>query len=358
MSPSEPERILIIWDRIGDYHRARIAALEQAVGPENVLYADLGGADALYGWNTTGQSDRYFLLSRRPVEQRDLAGRLAAFWRIVRDRGVTRLAIAGYGRPEYVLFILLGRLLGCRITLFAESWYGEGRAKNRLKGLFLRACCHGFLLSGIRAREHFEQRLGIPPWRIFIPYSVVDNDHFAQRSGAPREKIVLCVARFSPEKNLPLLIRSFEASRLAATHHLRIIGGGPQEEALRAAIKDPRRVELAGWVGYRDLPAEYARARFFVLPSRFEPWGLVVNEAMAAGLPVIVSDACGCQPDLVGPANGFVFPAGDGAALTGIFDRIAGLDSLQWEAMSTESRRIIGSLSCTAWARQLVRSFV
>jgi glycosyltransferase involved in cell wall biosynthesis len=165
------------------------------------------------------------------------------------------------------------------------------------------------------------------------------------------------VARFSPEKNLGRLIRDFQVSKLAKTHRLRLIGGGPQRAELEKLILDPERVELRDWLTYTELPAAYARARFFILPSLFEPWGLVVNEAMAAGLPVVVSRACGCQPDLVTPANGFVFDENDPESLPEILDQLVDLEEDQRLEMGQASRRIIAEFSCLTWAQQLERSF-
>ena len=166
------------------------------------------------------------------------------------------------------------------------------------------------------------------------------------------------MARFSPEKNLDLLVRAFQQSRLAADWELRLIGGGPEEDRLRALDNGSARITFAGWVGYADLPAEYARARAFVLPSRFEPWGLVVNEAMAARLPVVVSEACGCRPDLVHEGrNGFVFKTGDEAALIETLNRLHKLADEDFVRMGRESALLISEFSCQAWAASLIASF-
>jgi glycosyltransferase involved in cell wall biosynthesis len=165
------------------------------------------------------------------------------------------------------------------------------------------------------------------------------------------------VARFSPEKHLDLLIRAFQQSALAESWILRLVGGGPEREALGKLIDERRRVELKDWVGYPELPRLYHQAAWFILPSRFEPWGLVVNEAMAAGLPVVVSDACGCAPDLVGPESGHVFPSGDGAALRALLDTLPGPDSEEWRALSAAARERIGAFGCDAWARALLSSW-
>ena len=350
--------ILIVWDRIGDYHRARIREVEEQAGPDRVCTADFGGKDALYGWEGSEDGKRHFLLSPKPVDQLDCFRRCRNFWSILRTRQIRNVAIAGYGRLEYVLFLVLARLLGCRVTLFAESWYGQSVLKNRIKGWFLRLTCNRFFVSGQRAWNHFHECLGIPAKRIFSGYSVVDNAHFegpAERSCKP---VLLSVARFSQEKNLDLLIRAFQNSRLAAHWELRLIGGGPDEDRLRALDKGTARITFAGWIGYADLPSEYANARAFVLPSQFEPWGLVVNEAMAARLPVVVSDACGCMPDLVREGeNGFVFKSRDEASLLNALDRLEGLSGEELTQMGRQSGLVISEFSCQGWAASLIASF-
>lgn len=349
--------ILIVWDRIGDYHRARIRALEERAGPGHVFTADFGGNDDLYGWENTEESQQHYVLSSRAVDQLDIWRRVNRFWKLLREKEIQNVAIAGYGRFEYVLFIKLARFKGCRVTLFAESWYGQNRLLNWAKGLFLNMFCHKFLVSGSRARDHFHQQLGIPLDRILTGYSVVDNDHFSVADATAREPILLCVARFSPEKNLGLLISTFLQSKLADSWRLRLIGGGPEEEKLRKLAADSPRVEFAGWVGYADLPGEYARAGYFVLPSTFEPWGLVVNEAMAAGLPVICSVACGCQPDLVAPDCGYSFQAGDAEELSRILNHLPEPDSDPWTQLSRQAKNRIAGFSSAFWANQLLHSF-
>nr|WP_238710587.1 glycosyltransferase family 4 protein [Oceanipulchritudo coccoides] len=242
--------------------------------------------------------------------------------------------------------------------MFAESWYGSQALKNFFKGLFLKILADVFFVSGERSRQHFIKQLGIPARRILCKYSVVDNQHFSRKGSHSREPVILCVARFSPEKNLSCLIEAFQKSRLAEGYKLRIIGGGPDRKLLEAIVDERRRVELLDWVEYADLPDQYGQARFFILPSIFEPWGLVINEAMAGGLPIIASDACGCVPDLVTRSNGFVFPADDKEELTRLLDQIAELKESDWEKLSTASTNIISGYRCEDWAEQLRKGFL
>jgi 1,2-diacylglycerol 3-alpha-glucosyltransferase len=89
----------------------------------------------------------------------------------------------------------------------------------------------------------------------------------------------------------------------------------PRLHALARELGLEQRVHWPGFVQYPDLPVYYALADAFILASTIEPWGLVVNEAMACGLPVLVSDRCGCAPDLVPEGqNGFTFKPRPAAA--------------------------------------------
>ena len=94
-------------------------------------------------------------------------------------------------------------------------------------------------------------------------------------------------------------------------------------------------VLLPGFKQYDELPAWYGLAGAFVLASTTEQWGLVVNEAMASGLPVLVSERCGCAPDLVEDGvNGFTFDPYDVEGLAGLMQRVAAMTDEQRQAMA------------------------
>lgn len=140
----------------------------------------------------------------------------------------------------------------------------------------------------------------------------------------------LCVARFVPEKNLEVLIEAFARYRSRARSKrwdLVLVGYGPLREAVEARAERlgvGASVRVLGKVGYDSLPAVYGLAGAYIQPSRSESWGLAVNEAMAAGLPVLVSNRCGCASDLVAwGENGFTFGAFEVDALAALMDRLA-----------------------------------
>jgi glycosyltransferase involved in cell wall biosynthesis len=343
---------LLVWDRIGDYHAVRFRTLQQLNPDSAVHLADLGGSDGIYGWNNPVSRDpHYHALSPLPVGKPDLMNRFRNFRQLVHKENIRTVGLAGYGRPEYHLFLWWCKLKGISVVLFAESWYGQNRWINALKGWYLQFLCAGFLVSGKRALHHFQGRLGIrKPMQ--IGYSVVDNAHFAQNP-VPRQSppVLLCVARFAPEKNLAMLLEAFGKSRLSETWELWLVGGGPEKNLLLGKSRKLKGVLLKDWLSYSELPALYQSASAFVLPSRFEPWGLVVNEAMAAGLPLVLSDACGCVPELAGSENALIFKTDDLEDLVRCLDILEEMTAQNLSAMGEASRKRIPHFSPETWAR-------
>lgn len=201
----------------------------------------------------------------------------------------------------------------------------RGWAKRRyIDGIF--AHCTAFLAIGSLNHAYYEAR-GVPTDRIFpMPYAV-DNEAFQDAAAeslthhaamrrqlgiGEHEKIVLFAGKLTPRKRADLLIEAMRHVISPTPVKLLIVGDGPKRAALERNAPD---AVFAGFVNQRELPAYYALADVFVLPSEREPWGLAVNEAMACGTPVVVSDEVGCAPDLVDTGSGRIFPSGDERAL-------------------------------------------
>ncbi|WP_170142076.1 glycosyltransferase [Thioalbus denitrificans] len=214
--------------------------------------------------------------------------------------------------------------------------------------------------------------LGMPEERIWTGYDVVDNEHFregAQRARAKatflREELdlpehyFLTCARFIDVKNLTGLV-------LAYAHYvvdcgtqpwgLVLVGDGPLRGEIWALVQNlglEDLIRLPGYKDYEELPAYYGLADVFVLPSSSETWGLVVNEAMAAGLPVLVSEKCGCAPDLVREGvNGFtVDPGGVGQLATQMWEMAS--ESCDRTAMGRASEKIVSRWTLETFAQGL-----
>jgi glycosyltransferase involved in cell wall biosynthesis len=118
------------------------------------------------------------------------------------------------------------------------------------------------------------------------------------------------------------------------------------------------RIEYAGFQAPDALPRFFSDADVFVLPSRYDGWGVVVNQALGAGLPVVCSDAVGAAEDLVIPGeNGYIFPSGDVVALQAALEAIIG-DTGRMAAFSEKSAQLAQRLSPAYGARQLQQILV
>ncbi|MEN2793330.1 glycosyltransferase family 4 protein [Sphingomonas oligophenolica] len=207
--------------------------------------------------------------------------------------------------------------------------------------------------------------LGLPADAIFRGYNAVDNDYFAREAArakgsampagdhgqlpeAARGRYFLASCRFIAKKNLGRMLEAYALFRRdrrddASDWPLILLGDGelrPALEKQRKLLRLETHVHLPGFRQYEELPAYYGSAGCFVHASTTEQWGLVVNEAMAAGLPVIVSDRSGCCPVLVRDGiNGYSFAPDDVAALVDAMRSIAAQP--EDEAMRRASRALI-----------------
>jgi 1,2-diacylglycerol 3-alpha-glucosyltransferase len=232
------------------------------------------------------------------------------------------LVVGGYSFPESLAALLAAAERRLPVVLCSESnWHDAPRRpwSEALKRRVVRLSQAG--LVGGEPQAAYLERLGLAPEAIFRGYNAVDNQHFAsaefwrQQGAAGRQQLglparyLLAVSRFTAKKNLGRLLEGFALwCRDAPAEHqslsLVILGDGPlraQLEAQVIALGVQHRVVLPGPCAYADLPSRYGLAEAFIHASTVEQWGLVVNEAMAARLPVLVSSSCGCAPELVQP---------------------------------------------------------
>jgi glycosyltransferase involved in cell wall biosynthesis len=345
--------ILLVWDRIGDYHIARKRALEESFTGK-VYSADLAANDHIYGWETISEKT-HFPLSQKAIHSKDLKKRISRLKTLVEEKQITHLAIAGYGRKDYRFIIKLGKRMGCKILVFSESWYKSFKVKEAYKKYFIRRYIDHLFVSGERASDYYSNYLKIEKSKITKGYSVVDNPHFIEKAKIQKkEKVLLCVARFSEEKNLIRLIEAFKESSISTNWKLKIIGGGPLFERLKQVSTS--QILLIQWLNYDALPEQYHKSSAFILPSIFEPWGLVVNEAMVAGLPVLFSEELGCLPDLY-CNNGFRFNPHSHQSMVESLNKLHAATDEELERWGENSKERINEFTCKHWANNLLKAF-
>ncbi|MFN4267111.1 MAG: glycosyltransferase family 4 protein [Aquabacterium sp.] len=155
---------------------------------------------------------------------------------------------------------------------------------------------------------------GVPRPHMFQSHLCADNDAFAVHRAEPKKYDFLFCGRFVPVKNpsFALQVAQGVAKRLGRRVSLAFMGSGELEAALRAeadAASDELEVHFLGFAQQHELPARYAAARVFLFPTSWDPWGVVANEACAAGVPVVVTPEAGAVGDLVKDGlNGLVLP--------------------------------------------------
>ncbi len=202
---------------------------------------------------------------------------------------------------------------------------------------------------------------GIPPAKLFFSVSVVDNDWFfhCARALRPRreeirrelglpEKFFLGVGRQVPKKNWTMCLEAYRQYRARSNSSgwgLVLVGEGPSQSLLKDLVQREQipGVVFPGIVQGAALVAYYVLAQVHVLPSLHgETWGLVVNEAMACGLPVLVSEQCGCAESLVrNGVNGWTFSPHRPEELAERMQRMAGLPDDEYRKMASASEEII-----------------
>lgn len=285
----------------------------------------------------------------------------AELWRALTRVDPAAVLVPGYYTLPGLTAALWARVHGRPSILMSESAeddHARSPLRERLKSLLLRTFFDGAVVGGSVHRRYLK-RLGFPLHNVAGCYDVVDNDGIAQAVAAVRVAqpaapdsvpFFLYVGRLAPEKNVVGLLRAWMHYRAGGgTWNVVFAGDGPERNALETLLRDHPEAEAVTITGLRSaaqLTPLWAIAACFVLPSTREPWGLVVNEAMAAGLPVLVSCRCGAAADLVHEGeNGFTFDPSDLDALSGLLHRMQGLSSDERRGMGLRSAERIRALS-------------
>lgn len=276
------------------------------------------------------------------------------------------LWVHGYSTINSLHAMLAAKALGIPVLLRAESWL-EDRPRSPLKLLgkrlffaWLATMIDGVLPIGTRNAEYWTHYFGASVPQFLMPYAV-DNELFRRLSREasarraelqaelgldPDRPVILFASKLQARKHCDHLLEAYKrllAGGLESAPYLVIVGDGEQRAELE---RDAAGLDGARFCGFRnqsELPRFFDLATVFVLPSRDEPWGLIVNEAMNAGRPVIVSEGVGCQTDLVTHGvEGLVFPVGSIEALCHALMQIFATRGLVQEMGAAASKRISG----------------
>ena len=361
--PPNRKTLILFWRSLGPYHVARATAAAEAFAARGVhtIALELCDADEMHQWEV----DRATL----PIEVRTIAPQTRLFnhlpsWagrviELLDDVRPAYVAVAGWTRPEMRAALRWAGRHGATAVLMSETkwddrprtWWKRAYAARQVRR------AQAALVSGGPAGEYLVS-LGMPRERIFRQYGAVDNAFFARHSEQARQQegglehrsrryFVACCRLVEVRKNLVRMLLAYERYRQVAGDspwELVVCGDGPDAAALRGLVAQ-RGIEGVCFAGAQQadgVAGYYAGASCFIHPAMNEAWGLVVNEALAAGLPVLVSRRCGCAYDLVDEGgNGWTFNPYDVEELARLMARVGTLTPEALQAMGRRSEQVI-----------------
>ncbi len=366
-------KLAIMFHRIGPMHHARLCALAER---GTIMAIELTKVDATYQWDLLEEGTGYFKRTLfKNIESHKVTSRKIRRKTIDALDSIMPDVVAIPGWYEVGSLAALDWCIRNkrRAVLMSDStaydkkrnWLTENIKKRII------STCSTAVVGG---RPHIEYLidLGIPRDHIFTKYDVVDNSYFSQAAWQVQNNkkewqdrlglhndYFLVSSRFIEKKNILRLIDAYAAYVKAATENpwdLVILGDGELWDQITIKVQDldlQDKIHMPGFRQYAELPGYYALAKTFIHASTTDQWGLVVNEAMATGLPVLVSSRCGCTADLVAYGlNGYSFDPYNVQELTYYMQYMSGSE-VNLKSMGAVSKNIIREFTPETFAENM-----
>lgn len=272
------------------------------------------------------------------------------------------IIIGGYYKFVYIFLSLFSKILGKPCILLFDGIstdrlnIKEEKVKFILKSLIVKNSDY-ILGNGEISKRYFQEKFNYPEGRIFNQYLSVDIDLIKELSLIKNikkdelkknmnievdKRVIIYSGRLVEIKNVDLIVEALNKNQFKNSIHLLIVGGGELENNIKEkCLKYGISVTITGFLSKQEEVFNYYNiGDLFILPSKIEPWGLVVQEAMAAGLPILVSKTCGCALDFVKEGiNGFSFDPNSSLDLNKKITKMFSDESIL-EKMSKESVKI------------------
>jgi len=344
-----PDAIAFVCENFGPTHADRCETVAvRFAGKRAVIGIELAGRSHTYDWQPEARAG-FAKRTLFPAASIDRIGWLRRLARTVRACLAARdIFFCHYEHPATFLAALVLRAAGRRVYVMNDSKFDDKprvfwreRAKRVLHLPYL-----GGIAAGARSKDYMRS-LGVPAGRIFEFYdniSVARIRRLAKAppapAGAPFEaRHFTIVARLVPKKNLLTAIAAFAlyCNAVRTPRSLVLVGSGPMEAEIRARIAAlglQDRIHLTGFLESEGVCEILSRSLALLMPSTEEQFGIAALEAIAMGVPVIVSENCGVRDSFVREGvNGFVVEANDAACIGSLLTLI-GSDEARWRAMA------------------------
>jgi glycosyltransferase involved in cell wall biosynthesis len=362
--------VVAIWQRFGPYHLARLRGAQEVLASSGwrVAGIEVAGSDQ-YAWiraddsglarHTLFPASDYSCLSTDAIAQ--------AVSRELSSLRPDAVCVNGWAVPEAVAALRWCRQNEARTILMSETFESTLNPLKRTVRRWRVAQVDAAIVGGRLHAEYLED-LGVDPAVMQIGYDVVDNAHFGTPVGAlpswadtvPKKRSFFANTRFLERKGIDALLKAFARYRQLSTGeawHLVISGSGALERewkelAVRLGLE--RCVHWPGFLQYDELPRAYQYAGAFVHASRREPWGLVVNEAAAAGLPLLVGRRVGAACELLHDGdNGFLVDPDNQESFARRLLEMATISDVERRRMGERSRFLVSAFGPDRFGRAL-----
>lgn len=352
-------RIAVVWRSFLPYHVARLVHLRRACAQRGISLhpIEVASEDTAYRFPSSADAlDRHCCFPGSAYDQHSAA----ELFRTVRAKLLELEPDVVFAPatpfPEGMAAISYRNASGARVVMMDDAWGGtdrRGPLVHAVKRWIHRSVDGAFVPAP--SHQQYYVRLGFPPDRILFGMDAVDNELYAgwarraqehaeearARLGLP-PRYLLFVGRFIRQKDLGTLFAAYESLRRAVPGALPLVLAGGAASDLPDGLRLPGGAVALGRRYGEELGTLYGLAEALVLPSTTESWGLVVNEAMAAGLPVIVSRGCGAASLVREGLEGWTFEPGDRAALVRILRELSELSPERRAAVGRRAQETIG----------------
>lgn len=366
-------KIAILFANYGPYHIARVKSAYHTLQSKNweVFGIELARSEEEYPWQAPiDQADVkiYSIIDNLAVEKVKFADLFRQLITTLNKTSPDVVAIAGYARPSMLVVLFWSLWYRKIVILLSDSKEDDEPRKwwrEKLKG-WLVSRYKAALVAG-QPHKRYLTKLGMPEYTIFMGYDVVDNNTFHPQKirtlPVPTKRpFFLAINRFVSKKNLLFLIAAYSQYRQQSQDtawDLVLCGDGELRSQIEHNIVSlhlQNDIYLTGFLQQDELLPYFAHAGCFIHASTQEQWGLVVNEAMAAGLPVLLSNRCGCVEDLlIEGVNGLSFDPYKPEELTRLMLRMSSND-VDREAMGKAALQHIQKFSPSYFANGLIQA--
>lgn len=277
-------------------------------------------------------------------------------WSALREFKPDAIVNTGFN-PTHLLAFLYARIRGIKhVTMTDGTYQSEGNltAMHRWIRRRVFAGTESFIGASAGSLQLYRS-YGVEDGRLFKSPLCVDNDAFAEAECREKKHDFIFCGQFIARKNplFALAVAQGTARKIGRRVSIVCVGSGGLGEEMRATaawMASEVDVVFPGFASWQELPAHYAAARIFLFPTLHDPWGVVANEACAAGLPVLVTPAAGAAHELIRSGeNGFVMPL-DLPRWIDASARLLADDGL-YARFSVRSRELVSEYTCESAAR-------